>query len=186
MLKTRPTLGAQAALAPGMPRFASPNLSVNLGLRLQALNMLTIAAVLSLALVPGVHRRPLLARVTLAPRAAVSLLTDDEMKTVFKSFDKDGDGMINTVELRTMMTQLGQRPTEAQLRDVLGAADVDGSGTIDFLEFRSVLQRQAKAETAAAALQHGQRAPLAVPQLSSCASSGRARRLLREAEPLGD
>ena len=148
--------GAQAPSPALMPRFASPrNMSVNLGLRLQALNMLTIAAVLSLALVPGVHRRPLLARVPLAPRAAVSLLTDDEMKTVFKSFDKDGDGMINTVELRTMMTQLGQRPTEAQLRDVLGAADVDGSGTIDFLEFRSVLQRQAKAETAAAALQHG-------------------------------
>ena len=85
------------------------------------------------------HRRPLLARVTLAPRAAVSLLTDDEMKRVFTSFDKDGDGMIHTVELRTMMTQLGQRPT-----DVLGEKNVDGSGAINFLEWASVLQRQAK------------------------------------------
>ena len=78
--------------------------------------MLTIAAAFSLALVPGVHRRPLLARVPLAPRAAVSLLTDDEMKSVFTSFDKDSDGMIDTSELRTMMTQLGQRPTEHPLR----------------------------------------------------------------------
>ena len=88
------------------------------------------------------HRRPLLARVTLAPRAAVSLLrgkTDDDMKRVFTSFDKDGDGMIHTVELRTMMTQLGQRPT-----DVLGEKNVDGSGAINFLEWASVLQRQAK------------------------------------------
>ena len=90
--------------------------------------MLPIAAAFSLALVPGVHRRPLLTRVPLASRAAVSLLTDDEMKSVFTSFDKDKDGMINTSELRTMMTKVGQRPTEAQLRDVLRAADVDGSG----------------------------------------------------------
>lgn len=107
--------------------------------------MLPIVAGLSLALVPGVHRRPLLARVPLAPRAAARLLTDGEMKGVFKRFDKDGDGVIDTSELRTMMTQLGQRPTEAQLRQLLVAADAAGSGTIDFLEFRSVLMRQAAA-----------------------------------------
>ena len=107
--------------------------------------MLPIVARLSLALVPGVHRQPLLARVPLAPRAAARLLTDGEMKGVFKRFDKDGDGVIDTSELRTMMTQLGQRPTEAQLRQLLVAADAAGSGTIDFLEFRSVLMRQAAA-----------------------------------------
>ena len=97
--------------------------------------------VLCLSLVPGAHRRPLLARVPL-PRVTVSLLTDDEMKGVFTLFDKDSNGTIDTLELRTMMTQLGQRPTEEQLTQLLVVADFEGLGKIDFLEFRSVLMRQ--------------------------------------------
>ena len=38
-----------------------------------------------------------------------------ECKEAFSLFDKDGDGMITTRELGTVMRALGQNPTEANL-----------------------------------------------------------------------
>ena len=39
-----------------------------------------------------------------------------EFKEAFSLFDKDGDGIITTKELRTVMRSFGQNPTEAEVQ----------------------------------------------------------------------
>ncbi|XP_071164321.1 calmodulin-like isoform X1 [Mytilus edulis] len=62
-----------------------------------------------------------------------------ELKDVFSSFDQDGDGMITTKELGTVLGQLGMHPSEAELHDMIDAVDSDGNGTIDFPEFLNMM-----------------------------------------------
>ncbi|CAH8334275.1 unnamed protein product [Eruca vesicaria subsp. sativa] len=67
-------------------------------------------------------------------------LTEDQIskfKEAFNLSDKDGDGRITTKELGTVMSSLGQNPTEAELQDMVNGAD--GNGTIDFTWFLNLM-----------------------------------------------
>jgi calmodulin len=59
-------------------------------------------------------------------------------------FDKDGDGMITTNELGTVMRSLGQSPTEAELQDIINEVDADENGVLDFPEFLTMMARKMK------------------------------------------
>eukprot|EP00058_Branchiostoma_floridae_P007764 XP_002593252.1 hypothetical protein BRAFLDRAFT_124868 [Branchiostoma floridae] len=65
-----------------------------------------------------------------------------EFKEAFSLFDKDGDGVITTKELGTVMRSLGQNPTEVELTDMINEVDTDGNGTIDFPEFLTMMARK--------------------------------------------
>ncbi|KAM9234571.1 LOW QUALITY PROTEIN: calmodulin-alpha-like [Dugong dugon] len=65
-----------------------------------------------------------------------------EFKEAFSLFDKDGVGTITTKELGTVMSSLGQNPTEAN--DMINEADADGNGTVNFLEFLTMMPRKMK------------------------------------------
>jgi len=59
----------------------------------------------------------------------------ENLKEAFALFDKDGDGSITSKELGEVMKNLGQTPTEDDLKDLVNEVDGDGDGTIDFEEF---------------------------------------------------
>ena len=58
-----------------------------------------------------------------------------EFKAAFELFDQDRDGTINNKELGTIMRNLGQNPSEEELKEMIREIDLDGNGVIDFNEF---------------------------------------------------
>ncbi|CAI4229409.1 unnamed protein product [Auanema sp. JU1783] len=62
----------------------------------------------------------------------------DDLKTIFREFDLNGDGYIQKEELLSVMQRMGQSPTDDELEAMLNAADKDQDGRIDFEEFLTV------------------------------------------------
>lgn len=60
---------------------------------------------------------------------------DDELIDTFKVFDKNNDGYINQDELRSVMSQLGEKLTAGELDEMIKEADTDGDGKINYVEF---------------------------------------------------
>lgn len=50
-------------------------------------------------------------------------------------FDRDGNGFITSAELRTLLTNLGERLSEEEVEEVIGECDTDGDGAINYAEF---------------------------------------------------
>ena len=67
-----------------------------------------------------------------------------EFCSAFELFDKDRDGAITTKELGTVMRNLGQNPSEEELKQMIREVDLDGSGTIDFKEFLCLMVKKMK------------------------------------------
>ena len=61
--------------------------------------------------------------------------TINQFRFFFDLFDKDSSGTITTKELGTVMRNLGQNPSEEELREMIKEIDLDGNGVIDFNEF---------------------------------------------------
>jgi len=64
-----------------------------------------------------------------------------EYKEAFAMFDKDGDGHVTMDELREVLGQMGEHPTDEQLHDMISDVDIDNNGTIELNEFISMMQR---------------------------------------------
>lgn len=58
-----------------------------------------------------------------------------EIREAFSIFDKDGTGLISATELSHVMSNLGERLTEAEVQEMLQEADLSGSGIINYEEF---------------------------------------------------
>lgn len=50
----------------------------------------------------------------------------------FRMFDKDGDGFIDAMELRHLLTNLGEKLTEEEVDEMIREVDVDGDGRVDY------------------------------------------------------
>ncbi|KAF9405635.1 hypothetical protein BGZ94_003433 [Podila epigama] len=61
--------------------------------------------------------------------------SEEEIKEAFKVFDKDGNGFISSAELRHVLTNLGERLTDAEVDEMIHEVDVDGDGQINYDEF---------------------------------------------------
>ena len=59
----------------------------------------------------------------------------DAIKKAFRMFDKDGDGLISTSELRDAMSSLGVDLTDEEADEMISAADGDEDGQVNYEEF---------------------------------------------------
>ncbi|KAM7479595.1 hypothetical protein LguiA_027808 [Lonicera macranthoides] len=67
-----------------------------------------------------------------------------EFKESFKLFDQNGDGVISSNELGSVMKSLGQNPTEDEVQFMIKEVDADHSGTINFTEFLNLMAKKMK------------------------------------------
>lgn len=51
---------------------------------------------------------------------------------IYRVFDKDGNGVISSTELRRVMTNLGEKLSEAEVEDMIKEADIDGDGMVNY------------------------------------------------------
>ena len=66
----------------------------------------------------------------------------DTARTVFDTFDIDGDGYLTAGEFRKVLAELGVGDlTEAQAQALLDRQDADGDGTVSFEEFLAAYRR---------------------------------------------
>ncbi len=65
---------------------------------------------------------------------------EEELKEAFLVFDKDGNGVISATELKSVMANLGECPTDAEIAEMIKEADADGDGQINFKEFLKLMQ----------------------------------------------
>lgn len=57
---------------------------------------------------------------------------EEELRQAFSVFDKDSNGYITRDELKHVMTNLGEKLTDAEVAEMIREADVDGDGQINY------------------------------------------------------
>jgi len=66
---------------------------------------------------------------------------EKELITVFKDIDKDGDGLISTVELRQALAEMGVKLSDAEFDEVVQDAS---DGHLDFTNFVKAMMAQSE------------------------------------------
>jgi EF-hand domain pair len=57
----------------------------------------------------------------------------------FRVFDKNNDGLISSIELRHVMTNLGEKLSDEEVDDMIKEADLDGDGMVNYEGKTSIL-----------------------------------------------
>lgn len=73
--------------------------------------------------------------VSLQAHGPITSYEREEYKKIFDDFDVNGDGHISSSELKNVLTQLGQNPTQDEIDRFIEVTDTDKNGTIEFDEF---------------------------------------------------
>ncbi|PKA51462.1 putative calcium-binding protein CML30 [Apostasia shenzhenica] len=63
-----------------------------------------------------------------------------DLRSVFSTFDSDGDGFISAGELADSLRRLGLHAGGGEIRAVMEKADANGDGLIDLDEFRQIYE----------------------------------------------
>ncbi|KAL1416667.1 hypothetical protein MTO96_027648 [Rhipicephalus appendiculatus] len=61
--------------------------------------------------------------------------TEEEIRGVFKLFDRDGNGFITAAEMRCVFTAFNEPVTDEEVDDMIREVDMDGDGQISYVEF---------------------------------------------------
>ncbi|GLT57797.1 hypothetical protein SLA2020_307450 [Shorea laevis] len=65
--------------------------------------------------------------------------SEEQLKKIFRMFDRDGNGYITAAELAHSMAKLGHALTVEELTGMIKEADTDGDGCINFQEFAQAI-----------------------------------------------
>ncbi|KAL4334449.1 hypothetical protein GQ457_07G011840 [Hibiscus cannabinus] len=68
-----------------------------------------------------------------------STYSEQQLRQLFKMFDRDGNGYITAEELAHSMAKLGHVLTAEELTGMIKEADTDGDGMISFEEFSQAI-----------------------------------------------
>ncbi|XP_020598131.1 calmodulin-like protein 8 [Phalaenopsis equestris] len=60
---------------------------------------------------------------------------EDELKEVFKVFDRDQNGFISAAELKNVLISLGEKLTDEEAEQMIKEADFDGDGRVNYNDF---------------------------------------------------
>lgn len=58
-----------------------------------------------------------------------------ELREIFRSYDRNNDGSLTQLELRSLLRSLGLKPTQDQLDALIQRADINSNGLVEFSEF---------------------------------------------------
>ena len=72
---------------------------------------------------------------TLMVKNSPDTQTEDEVINAFRVFDKEGNGLISSVELKHIMMSIGDKMTEEEADEMVNEADIDEDGMINYEEF---------------------------------------------------
>ncbi|CAI0418686.1 unnamed protein product [Linum tenue] len=72
-----------------------------------------------------------------------SAYSEEQLKQLFRMFDRDGNGYITAAELAHSMAKLGHKLTAEELTGMIREADTDGDGRISFPEFSRAISSAA-------------------------------------------
>ena len=73
--------------------------------------------------------------ITLMMKNSPDTQQEEEVINAFRVFDKEGNGLIQTDELKHIMMTIGDKMTEDEADEMIHEADIDGDGTINYEEF---------------------------------------------------
>ncbi|GMI63885.1 hypothetical protein like AT1G32250 [Hibiscus trionum] len=68
-----------------------------------------------------------------------STYSEQQLRQLFKMFDRDGNGYITAAELAHSMAKLGHALSAEELTGMIKEADTDGDGMISFEEFSQAI-----------------------------------------------
>jgi Ca2+-binding EF-hand superfamily protein len=98
----------------------------------------------------GMQARPKLSKAAPAPakskheEGALSReFSENEMvdfRAAFNMFDLDGSGSIETHELKEVLTQLGEAPSDEDIQEMIILVDENKDGVVDFDEFITLMR----------------------------------------------
>ena len=64
----------------------------------------------------------------------------DDLKTVFETFDANGDGVITPTEFRAAFEKMGEIWSNQEILDFVDSVDLNADGVIDYQEFLKVMK----------------------------------------------
>lgn len=73
--------------------------------------------------------------VALMARQVFEKDTEEVLHVAFKIIDSNDDGVISKSELKTIMTNLGEKLTDEEINDMILEADFDKDGVVSYDEF---------------------------------------------------
>ena len=67
---------------------------------------------------------------------------EDELREAFRAFDRDGQGLISAVELKHVMTSLGEKLKDEEVDELFSEAGIESDGEINYEEFITMMMSQ--------------------------------------------